>query len=64
LKVIEIYDSTAHLTKLQTYFANRFLLELSGENISSSDLLYQLLDRINLDGLRAIVGPVKGSNEK
>lgn len=50
---METYDSTTHQAKLQAYFANRFLLEIIGEHISDVNILYGILDKINLDGLRA-----------
>ena len=39
---METYDSTTHQAKLQSYFANRFLLEINGENISDANILYGL----------------------
>jgi hypothetical protein len=54
LKVVETYDSVSQQGKLQAYFANRFLFEINGKKINRTDILYAFLDKINLDGLRAI----------
>jgi hypothetical protein len=62
LKVTETYDSTSHQAKLETYFANRFLLEINVEDISDPNILYGLLNKINLDGLITLVQPSKINN--
>lgn len=58
LNVIETYDSITHQAKLETFFANRFLLEITGAGINNPSILYELLDKVNLDGLREL-----GKNE-
>jgi len=55
LKVMETFDSTTHQTKLQAYFAGRFLLEVNGQGITDPHILYELLDKINFDGLKALI---------
>ncbi|MFZ1081836.1 MAG: hypothetical protein WAO19_07915 [Candidatus Kryptoniota bacterium] len=64
LKIMETYHGTTHRAKLQSYFANRFLLEINGENVSDTNVLYGLLDKINLDGLRALIQPSQINNGK
>ena len=55
LKVVETYDSVNHQVKLQTYYANRFLLEINGTGISNPSILYELLDKINFEGLKGLI---------
>jgi hypothetical protein len=64
LKVTATYDSTSHQAKLETYFANRFLLEINVEDVSDPNILYGPLDKVNLVALRALVQPSKINNEK
>lgn len=56
-KVLETYDSASHQAKLQLSLANRFLIEISGEDVRDPEALYAFLDKTDLDGLRKIVQP-------
>ncbi|MCL4511999.1 MAG: hypothetical protein M1470_13145 [Bacteroidetes bacterium] len=63
IKVLETFDSTSQEAKLQLPFADRFLIEITGNNIPGTKSLYGLLDKTNLEGLDKSIPPA-GSQKK
>ena len=54
IRVLETYDSTSEEGKLQLPVENRFLVEVTGTGMKSTTLLYNLLDRLNLQALEKL----------
>lgn len=57
IRILETYDSVSREGKLQLPVANRFLVEITGSGIMSTRPLYDLLDRIDLAGLKKLGEP-------
>ncbi len=57
IRVLETYDGASHSGKLQLPVASRFLVELTGAGIYSTNPLYDLLERVNLSGLAKLAHP-------
>lgn len=51
IRILETYDSASHDGKLQFPLAKRFLVELTGSGIESTVPLYEMLDKMDLEGL-------------
>lgn len=54
IRILETYDGSNKQGKLQLPVAKRFLIEISGDGIKSTGPLYDLLDRLNLEGLEKL----------
>ncbi len=57
IRILETYDSATQDGKLQLPVAKRFLVEVTGKGIGSTASLYEMLDRMNLEGLAALARP-------
>lgn len=57
IRILETYDSASHDGKLQFPIARRFLVELTGTGIESTVPLYEMLDKVNLEGLAGLARP-------
>jgi len=63
LSVIETYDSTLHQAKLQLTVATRFLVEINGDSVADSSVLYSFLGKTDIDGLRKIAAGGAGGQK-
>lgn len=57
IRILETYDSVSEEGKLQLPVANRFLVEITGSGLGNTRPLYDLLDRIDLAGLKKLGEP-------
>jgi len=64
MNVFEIYDSTAHQAKLQFTLAKRFLVEISGNGVTNTGVLYAFLDKTDIAGLEKVAQTGSGGKEK
>lgn len=54
IRVLETYDGVSRDAKLQLPVANRFLVEITGTGMQSTRPLYNLLDKMNIEGLKKL----------
>jgi hypothetical protein len=57
IRVLESFDSVSRSGKLQLPVSSRFLVEITGTGMESTELLYNLLDRTDIEGLRKLAQP-------
>lgn len=57
IRILETFNSASHDGKLQFPIGRRFLVELTGTGIDSTAILYEMLDRMNLEGLARLTQP-------
>jgi len=54
VRVLENFDTLSHQAKLQTLVARRFLIEITGTNMSGVRSLYAILDMTDFAGLEKL----------
>lgn len=57
MRILETYDASSRDGKLQFPVAKRFLVEVTGKGIESTAPLYEMLDKMDLEGLAALAHP-------